>query len=354
MAVLGAEGYVRFRREAPAPIAISSSRLRPDINTLLVDSTDYWNGDEVYIVSPNGIPLSTDAVPNGVGCYFGSVWDLAANRNHVTGENDDYYVTTDDTVFFYNQGNIVNSGTYFIYRDQLGRVSFYTNRGAALRGIVADRVDLAAVDFQYLVLFPSGTAEYNDSAADCVASFGDYRFSDVTDEVTFASICDFFPEYLSPVAGTAEYDDADLEPRNKIGGFPWIIQGELREWSIDLSSENVNTTAVGQKFGESVKSVVSGGGSFDFIVERRGKDREYDATSLLQLLMLTERGAKAEAEFYMITRRANGVDSLLPGDLYYSCTVLITNTVVNTRTEGAIVGTAQFVTTGPIELKQGL
>jgi hypothetical protein len=55
----------------------------------------------------------------------------------------------------------------------------------------------------------------------------------------------------------------------------------------------------------------------------------------------------------MISDRTNSYSSLAPGDLYYKCDILVTNTAVNTRAEDAIVGTAQFVTTGAIELKMG-
>lgn len=353
MAVLGIEGYVRFRREAPAPILVPASALRADNDTLQVESTEFWNGDEVYVLAPNGLPLSTDALPEGVGCYYGSFWDLGDNRDHVTSEDDEYYVSYDDNVYFYNRGTPVNTGTYFIYRDQLGRLSFYENRAAALGGQSSGRIDLKQLDFSYMLIAAAGTEEYNDSLAECVAAAGEYKFSDVTDEITLESICDFFPAYLQPVAGSAEYDDAELSPRRWIGGFPWLIQGELREWSIDLNSENINTTAVGQKFGESVKAVVSGGGKFDFIVERRTDADRYDSTALMQLLLLTEKGAKAEAEFFMITDRASTCGGLAPGDLYYKCEILVTNTAVNTRTSDVIVGTAQFVTTGPIELKMG-
>lgn len=355
MAVLGIEGYVRFRREAPDPIVVPSTALRADINTLQIVTNEYWNGDEVYLVAPNGLPFSTDSLPEGVGCYFGSFFELGPNRIHVTAENDEYYVTTNNNVFFYNRGTPVNSGTFFIYRDQLGRASFYTNRAAALAGTASGRVDLRQLDFKFIVIAPDGTSDYNNSLAECIGlAGGDYTISDVTDEVTLASICDFAPTYLQPVAGTAEYDNAELTPRRNIGGFPWIIQGELREWSLELNGENVNVTAVGQKFGESVKSIVSGGGTFDFFVDRRTNESKYDATALMQLLLMTEKGAKAEAEFYMITDRVETRNQLAPGDLYYKCDVLITNTAINTRTEEAIVGTAQFVTTGSIDLKMGL
>jgi hypothetical protein len=353
MAVLGVEGYVRFRREAPTPIIVPVSALRADIDTLQVESTEFWNGDEVYVVTPSGLPLSPDTLPEGVGCYYGSYWELGPNRIHVTDEQDEYYVSGDDTVYFYNRGTPVNTGTYFIYRDQLGRASLYASKAAALAGTTSGRIDMRQLDFSYMLIAAAGTEEYNNALTECLAAVGEYRLSDVTDEVTLESICDFFPDYLQPVAGSAEYDDAELSPRRWVGGFPWIIQGELREWSIDLNSENINTTAVGQKFGESVKAVVSGGGTFDFIVERRMNETRYDSTALMQLLLLTEKGAKAEAEFFMITDRSSANGDLAPGDLYYKCDILVTNTAVNTRASDAIVGTAQFVTTGPIELKMG-
>lgn len=359
MAVLGSEGYVRLRREAPDPIVVPASALRADLNTLQIVSNEYWNGDEVYLVAPNGLPFSADALPEGVGCYFGSFYELGPNRTHVTSDTDEYYVTTNNNVFFYNRGTPINSGTYFIYRDQLGRASFYTTRVEALAGNTNNRIDLRQLDFKFIVIAPDGTSEYNNSLAECVGvGAGDYTISDVTDEVTLASICDFSPFYLQPTAGTAEYDNAELTPRRNIGGFPWIIQGQLREWSIELNGDNIDTTAVGQKFGENVKSVVSGGGTFDFIVERDIVEDRYDSTALMQLLLMTEKGAKAEAEFFMITDRASlscaGTGyALAPGDLYYTCQILITNTAVNTRADEFIVGTAQFVTTGAIELKLG-
>lgn len=353
MAVLGYEGYVRFRREAPEPIVVPVSALRSDLDTLQVSSSEFWNGDEVYLITPRGLPLSTDALPDGVGCYFGSVWDLGPNRTHVTDDDDEYYVSDDDTVFFYNRGTPVNTATYFIYRDQLGRISFYQTRAAALAGTQSAKIDLKQLDFGSVVIAAAGTEDYNNAVAECVAAAGEYRLSDVTDEVTLKSICDFFPKYLEPVAGTAEYDDAELAPRRLIGGLPWFVQGEVREWSIELNGDNIDTTAVGAKFGESVKSVVSGGGTFDFFVERRTDEELYDSTALMQLLLLTERGAKAEAAFFMITDRKNTVGKLAPGDLYYKCDILVTNTAINTRNNDVIVGTAQFVTTGAIELRQG-
>jgi len=379
MAVLGTNGIVRFRRDAPSPIILPQSSSRADIDVILVNSQEFWNGDEVRLLSPNGLPFSAQSLPGGVGCYFGSYWDLGPNRIHVTSNDDAYYtgITTflitqaedtlitqsgdsisfidDTTTYFYNRGAPVNSATYYVYRDRLDRISFYDSRAKALKGAAADRVDIKRLDFEYIVMSAAGTEEYDNAIAECVAAVGEYRLSDVTDEVTLESICDFPPLYLQPVAGNTEYDDAELAPRRWVNGFPWIIQGCIAEWSINLDAAGISTTAVGDKFGENVKSIVSGGGTFDFDIDRRSSDDSYDATALMQLLLLTEKGCKAKAEFYMIYGREENAaqPQLLPGDLFYECDILITNSAVNTRAGEIIVGTANFVTTGPIELRMG-
>jgi hypothetical protein len=355
MAVLGTNGIVRFRRDAPSPIILPQSSSRADIDVILVNSQEFWNGDEVRLLSPNGLPFSAQSLPGGVGCYFGSYWDLGPNRIHVTS-NDDAYYFIDDATYFYNRGAPVNSATYYVYRDRLDRISFYDSRAKALKGAAADRVDIKQLDFGYIVMSAAGTEEYDNAIAECVAAAGEYRLSDVTDEVTLESICDFPPLYLQPVAGNTEYDDAELAPRRWVNGFPWVIQGCIAEWSINLDAAGISTTAVGDKFGENVKSIVSGGGTFDFDIDRRSSDDSYDATALMQLLLLTEKGCKAKAEFYMIYGREENAaqPQLLPGDLFYECDILITNSAVNTRAGEIIVGTANFVTTGPIELRMGI
>ena len=42
----------------------------------------------------------------------------------------------------------------------------------------------------------------------------------------------------------------------------------IREYSLTLDAPSIDTTIVGEKFGEAVKSLVSGGGSFEFFIDR--------------------------------------------------------------------------------------
>ena len=131
----------------------------------------------------------------------------------------------------------------------------------------------------------------------------------------------------------------------------------IREWSLELDAPSVDTTAVGEKFGESVKSLVTGGGNIDFFVERQCLEEEKaDNMLIMQLLLMTEKGSKASAEFYLIQRdkKKQGCAAAecgdLPGDLYYAADILVTRNAVNMRPTQLVAMTGSFITTGTIRL----
>jgi len=364
MAVLGTGGKVRLRREAPEPTVLSPGNINLGSNAIYVRNPAFWSGDEVTINSANGLPIdSGDAdsepdCPDGHAMYYGSEWRLGSNRDHITNENDDFYSATNTDQFYMREEEcgLTTSATYFIYRDQLDRVSFYTTRSASLTGATGSRVPLFKVDFGSLIIAASGTEAYNNAITECAADLGDYYFSDGQDEVTLESICDFAPDYEEPAADTAEYDNADFEPRYYINAGEeaavWRVQCDLSQWTLNLNAPEVDTTAIGERFGEAVKSVVSGGGTMDFVVERESYTGNEDPTTLMRLLLLTEKGCRTDAQFWMIDNRT-AVDTLLPGDLYYDTEILITSVAINTRAGDIIAGSMNFVTVGEIALRMG-
>lgn len=354
MAVLGAGGRLQLRREAPAPLVLGPGALNRKANAIEINNQDYWSGDAVTLTSLRGLPLVTaQGVPQcaeGFASYYGSTWYLGSNRDHITSETAKFY--KNNTADFYAKAPVSQSITVYIYRDKLDRVSFYTDHASALNGSPDGRLALGAVDWGQLIIAPSGSSDYDNLILTCAGDIGDYRFSDAQDEVTLASICDDAPTYQKPAAGSSEYDDADIQPRGGIAHPLWQVACDIRNWSLELSAPNIETTAVGEKFGEGVKSLVTGGGSIDFLIERHREDEGHvDSMLLLQLLTMTEQGCKAAAQFWMIDRE--GTCDLLPGDLYYDTELLVTNVAINLRPTEVVAGTAQFVTTGSIALKQG-
>jgi hypothetical protein len=223
-----------------------------------------------------------------------------------------------------------------------------------LNGVSAARLPLYSVDFNGLIIAASSTIEYQNAITDCAGAVGEYNFSDAQDEVSLESICDFNYQPGEPPSWFTEYDEAYIAQGPYIGGAQWIVQAGLREWSLNMQSSEIDTTAVGEKFGDAVKSIVTGGGTMDFLVDRQDTGNlEQDSTALLQLLLLTEKGCKAAAQFWMIQDAVESANRLLPGDLYYETELLVTGVAVNTRAEDVIAGSLNFVTVGGIALKMG-
>lgn len=358
MAILGSGGFLTLRREPPKASVVSPAALHQKSNSIVLENQDFWSGDAVFLSSNAGLPMGH--CPNGQGNYAGSNWLLGPNRAHIANDASLFY--TVDTNIFYDSSAADNAGTFFIHRDQLDRISFYSDSFSAINGEVGDRIPLSRVDWGNLIIAPSGTSDYDNAIVKCAGDIGAYRFSDITDEITLISICDDAPQYLIPEAGTEPYDNADILPRGWIAGRQWLTQCDLKDWSLELQALNVETTALGQRFGESVKSIVTGGGSLNFFVERRISKNpaidglaSSDSTNLLQLLLLTEKGCKAEAQFWMIEDRdtSGNCQNLAAGDLFYECEILITQSAVNCRPTELIAGSCQFATTGTIALKIG-
>lgn len=372
MAVLGNGGKLKLRREAPSACIISDESLNADQDYYSSICEGYWTGDQITV---DCLPTSDGQFPprpSGYATYFGGKWFVGPNRDHITSKRDKFYKNTtedypdgqfgDDAQFYSRTGDVSGGeeippctpGDYWIHIDALGRVSFYNSRCKALAGCVEDRVNLESVAGNITVA-PYGSIEYVNAIWECIYALGEYKFSDGQDTVTLISICEDPPLYQNPEAGANEYDNADLQPRGLTQGKPapfWEILCEIREWSLELDAPAVDTTSVAEKWGNAVKSLVTGGGAAEFFIDRVCREPgQSDSLTLMKLLLMTEKGCKAEAEFWMVDRPGCGVDcDLINGDLYYKTEILITQNAVNVRPTEMVAGTANFVTTGEIRL----
>ena len=379
MAVLGTGGRLVLKRDAPAPCILSDSGLDAALQSYGSICPGYISGDHVSgncvpVVRPGEFPGN----PEGWASYQGSQWFLGPNRTHIADDSDKFYKQggeeypdgkSHNFAQFYCRVGDVSGGDeivgciendFYIHIDELGRVSFYDTRCAALAGCKSNSLGLAPVAGDAIIA-PYGSGDYMNAVWECFrALHGDYGFSDVADSVSLESICNFAPTYEQPVANPNDeanaYDNADVQPR--VGAAPyWECVADLREWSLDLDAPAVDSTGVAEKFGNAVKSLVSGGGSTEFFIDRQCLgDGTTNGMTLMQLLLMTEQGCKASAQFYVLQRPGDcGADmcsGLINGDLYYETDLLITQTAINMRPTELVVGTCTFVSTGPIKLKE--
>jgi len=381
MAVLGSGGRLVLRREAPDVCLLDGDSLNTGLNAYGSICEGYWTGDRVNTdCLPAVVPGRIPGLPDQFSTYWGGRNFLGPNRDHITSNADDFYKKgtedypdgqqNDAAQFYARVGDVSGGDTitgcvsddFWIHIDALGRVSFYDSRCKALAGCLNDRIDLVGV-FNDVIVSPYGSAQYQNAVWECYSGYiGNYTFSDVADSVSLDSICADAPTYQKPVANpnTEAYvfDNANVLPRSDLQQAPfWECIAELREWQLDLSGPEVDTTAVAEKFGNAVKSLISGGGSTEFFIDKKCfGDGATNGLTLMQLLLMTDKGCKASAKFYMLQRPGEcGVDTctgLVTGDLYYETDILVTQTAVNVRPTEMVVGTAQFVTTGEIALKE--
>jgi hypothetical protein len=79
---------------------------------------------------------------------------------------------------------------------------------------------------------------------------------------------------------------------------------------------------------------------------------------LLQLILMTEHGAAANARFYLCTNKS--IDSeklrvspnerfLINKSVYYAANILFVNQAIDVSAVGIVEGSADFVSTGPIQ-----
>ena len=379
MPVLGTGGRVLFQRPRPASCEVALEDFYPSCNKFVVNCPSWWNGDYVCV---DQLPIYIDGVPvnpDGYASYQGSVWHLGPNRTQISSNDDLFYKDNtesypddqfgDDADFYAREGvgdvpTGNGNGCYWVHIDEFGYASFYGDRCSAIAGC-GDIIELAPTWFDgAITLFPSGTQDYENAFWNCDFNCINYQdgyvASDVIDSVDHQSLCQSAPEYNHPSAGVEDYDNADVLPRpSRDWPHPQALCG-IRDFSLTLDAPGIDTTAVGEKFGEAVKSLVSGGGSFEFFLDRQclGESQEDASWMMMNLLMQTGGGCsvpvETEAWFYLM--EGNGCNSCFPpvgGALYYKANILITQTAVNVRPAEIVAGTAEFITTGPIKLLQG-
>lgn len=295
MAILGSDGNLKLKRENPLPTTVTPANVNIPTNSYQLSVSDVWSGDQVQLTAPGGLPFLQTATqtgnPGGQGIWSGTPWTYAEGYQSI-GSGDAFWNLAPAFPWADAQP-VVPSLTAYVYVDQLGRARFYTTRAAAVNGDPSGALQIGSTNF----------VEMTITTLD-----GDWRYT-----------CD------------------------------------LESWTLELDAPSVDTTAIGVKFGEAVKSLVTGGGEIGYLVDRRAGSGIDDPTSLFRLLLLTERGCKALAQFWMIEDRlSTNCANISPGDLYYETEMLVVGTSINTRAEDLIGGAARFVTTGEIRLKVGV
>lgn len=188
-----------------------------------------------------------------------------------------------------------SAGTWFIHVDDVGGIKLYTNFGAALNGGTNDAVVLTSIA------------------------------SDI------------------PIVVTVQ---TALER----------ILGQVTEYELNTNREVVDITALSEEFRSQYATLMSGSGRitcfWDYLDTVGGG--AYDTSHyLLQLVLRTQIGSEFAAQLYLKSDSSvtGGNAATLDDQIWYDIKAVITNAAVQFDTQNVVRMTADFITTGPVELK---
>lgn len=251
--------------------------------------------------------------------------------NYVTVDYDDWFLA--DEVTLIHSGGVL---TGYIHRDALDRIYLHTTRAGALSNDAATRRSFSGVSVSKPVVLVAG------ANANQLTTLGTFQAT-----LTTLSVEKRLRGWSTTSATFASQATAN----------PWNLQGQLRSWSLSRSAPEIETGSLGDKFTTHIKSVVSGSGEMDFIIDLYSKSNENDVDPLLRLVQLTEEGSTAKCKFYLKktssgTTCANQSPVVTPvsAALFFNATILLTASSIDVSPENFVIGSASFVTTGPIRL----
>jgi hypothetical protein len=234
MAVLGTNGKIVLNRSAPTPVAVDVTALNQDKNIISLTATGFRSGDLVEVASIDNWP-NTDLADAPLIPTYANVYDyqdypemvgystaypaeLLRPYRWLSTEGNDALTTEDSDVFAIQPADADTTpyrNRLYVHVDQLNRLSFYRTRAAALTG--ANDVTRENLDQSAFTLDPAVPIE--------------------------------------------------LRLVNE-----WKLEACLQSWSLNLNASEIDTTGLGDQFFDGVKSLVQGGGTLDFLIEREARD----------------------------------------------------------------------------------
>jgi hypothetical protein len=329
--ILGYGGSIELSREWPEPTVFPQSSLT-GTGALLCRERAFWTGQRVIVYSYLGVPLRAGGAayapcPDGHR-FWGGQGVAGPNSAHRTGDNGPFWRTSDASGFWESQASTGFAQTLsaYVHRDRLDRISFYSSENGAINRSPDLLIPFSQVQFQNLLITP-----YDSSASYLTAI-------EALGEVLFGE----YPQQEQPATNYVDLPSAiitvSLDP-DKRG---WSILVGCRSWSLQTDPTILDTTAIGEDFGDSVKDVVRGSGSFNgFIPTGPTGSGTIDGKGFIRLMLMTETGSKAKARFKIQDQsmfHCEGEETV-----WIECDILLGQGEISTTVDEPVSYSSQFV-----------
>lgn len=342
MAILGNNGILEISRQWPDPLLVANSAYSYANSRILVDLPGYWTGDKVLCFSDEGFPIDFNSdsyadCPNGHAMYFGSLWDVGPSREHIESDTSGaFYASNEDDSFFNTESSTGLTKVFnaFIRVDALGNFKFFQTRTAAHNNDTSALISFKTVQpVNTLIAQYSVNANYSTALATLAATYQDTPIP--SGAVYLTSLVDM-PSDVASIS-------ADPDQRG------WLLQCDLTSWAFNINAQNLDTTSIGELYGDSVKAIATGAGTLEFILENKDKENEQSSLVLHRLALLTQSNYKASVKLYIYKQRT-GTQGQVDGSAFYKCEIIIVESSINVTATDIITGSASFLTVGEYDL----
>lgn len=344
MPISGRHGAVEFSREWPKPVVLSGSVFSVENTTGIIDAklSGYWVGDRVIFTPEDGSPVDTDGdalanTVNGFGMYAGSAYQRGPRRSHVLS-NDTAFYRSVDTVFVYDQTQLNGEQTFsgYIGRDILGRIKLYKTESAAHIEDADEEYTFYNTRTGNILIIPYSDQEgYAEALPGVLSSALKIMPSDRERTIDSGVVL--------PSVITDSY--------NSTLQRGWEFTANTENWALELNSNSLDMTAIGECFGEYTKAVVEGAGQMQFFIERSRFENISPSQFLLHLVLMTQsQGFKADARFYVYKDLEDRPCADDYSTLSYWCKIMISGVRLTVEPDNLVRGSADFVVIGEPKL----
>tara|TARA_B100001093_G_scaffold421143_1_gene413343 strand:- start:1649 stop:2524 length:876 start_codon:yes stop_codon:yes gene_type:complete len=154
-------------------------------------------------------------------------------------------------------------------------------------------------------------------------------------------------------ATTLATPSASIEIKVIIQSSTFRILSQVRSYELNTQRETVDTTSLSDNFRSQISGLMSGSGRVTCFWEYTGDTEKELPQYLLQLLLRTKVGSRFAGQFYIKTRGETPTNDPLAANhsIWHEVEGFLTSCAVQFVADQAVEITADFVTTGPIELK---
>lgn len=220
------------------------------------------------------------------------------------------------------------------------RFSFDFQRGQLVTG---DQVTITNTDGSALS-FISGYTRSSTKRFINVDSIGGIRlynsFSDAVNGGTSNAIALTAPGSSIPISVKVENSD-------------FRVVAQVNSFELNTQRETVDTTTLSDDFRSQISSLMSGSGRMSCFWEYTGETVQDVPQYILQLILRTKVGSKFGARFYLKSGNHNpsGIAANANDEIWYQFNGVLTSCAMQFSPDSAVQFTADFITTGAIELK---